>query len=202
MKVVFLAHQFRDGEGISEYCKDLAGYLVQEGHEASIVAFEDGSDYSADDRVDVHRVPLNFSGDNMFNWAMMLNNEIKGQVSSLMEEEDIDLIHANEWTTVPGAITLSRHLERPLVVTLHSTENERGFDGEHSGMISELEWKAGRDADQLLTTKRDTRDSLIFDLDVPEDKIEVVDPYDEGWEERVLSRYQLILNKREEAVAR
>jgi glycogen synthase len=189
MKAVLLSREFSDGEGVSEYCKTIAESLVERGHQAGVVAFEDGSHYSVDDRVEVARVPLHFEGDNIFTWAMMLNNEIKGVVNRCENVDEIDVIHANDWATVPGGITLANHLEVPLVVTIHSTENERGFEGEHAGMISEMEWKAGFEADRVLATNGGTENSLKFDLDVPAEKLETVDPLGDGWTERVIEIY-------------
>jgi glycogen synthase len=184
-----MARQFSDGEGVSEYCKSIAERLVEEGHKATIVSFEDGSHFSIREEVNVVRVPLHFDGDNMFNWAMMLNTEINGAVKGACDPEEIDLIHANDWATVPGGTTLAKHLEVPLVTTVHSTENERGFNGGHAQMISELEWKAGFESQKVLATNHGTKNSLLFDLDMPEDKVEVVDPYSDGWLERMIEIY-------------
>ena len=162
MNVVLLSKQLKDGEAISEYTKNIAEKLVQEGHEATIISFDDGSYYSIDDRVDVVRFPLHFDGDNIYNWSMMMNNEMKGQVMGLLEEKDFDLIHANDWTTVPGAVAISKHLEKPMVITIHSTENERGFEGEQAEMISELEWQGAYESDQVLVTKEDTKNSVLY----------------------------------------
>jgi len=189
LKVLLLSKEFRDGEGISEYCKSISSYLVENGHEAAIVSFDDGSYYSVDERVDVYRVPVHFDGDSIYSWAMVLNNELKSRARELFEEDEFDLIHANDWTTVPGGVALSQHLEKPLVVTIHSTENERGFQGDHAPLISELEWQGTFEADTVLATKHDTRDSLVFDLDVPGEKVEVIDPYSGEWEKRVLNSY-------------
>lgn len=199
MKVLFLSKDFRDGEGISEYCKSIAHFLVEEGHEAAIVSFEDGTHYSVDDRIEVHRVSVHFEGDNIYNWSMVLNNELKRQARELMEEEDFDIVHANDWTTVPGGVALSKYAEIPLVVTIHSTENERGFEGEHAAVISELEWQGTFEADKVLATKHDTRSSLIFDLDVPEEKLEVVDPYHGEWETKILNSYKELHKNKVEA---
>ncbi|MFB6212977.1 MAG: glycosyltransferase [Candidatus Nanohaloarchaea archaeon] len=201
MKVLLLSKDFRDGEGISEYCKSIAERLVEEGHEASIVSFEDGSHYSVDDRVEVRRVPVHFEGDNIYNWAMVLNNELKQQARQVFDEEGFDLVHANDWTTIPGGVMVSKHLEKPLIVTIHSTENERGFEGDHAALISELEWQGSFEADTVLATKDDTRNSLVFDLDVPDDKVEVIDPYSEGWQERILKKYGESMEHKEEAEA-
>lgn len=193
MKALLLSKDFRDGEGISEYCKSIAEYLVENGHEATIVSFEDGSHYSVDERVEVRRVPVHFEGDNIYNWAMVLNNELKQQVRKVFDQEGFDIIHANDWTTIPGGVTMSRHLEKPLVVTIHSTENERGFEGEHGALISELEWQGGFEANLVLATRHGTADSLKFDLDVPEEKLGVIDPYSEGWQDRILNKYKELM---------
>lgn len=201
MKVLFLSKEFRSGEGISEYCKSVAEHLVAEGHEASIVAFDDREDYGIDDRVEVRKVPLYFEGDNLYNWAMMLNNELKKHSRELIEEDEYDIIHANDWVTVPGGTALSRHLEIPLVVTVHSTENERGFGGEHAELISELEWQGTFEADKVLVTKEETKNSVLFDLDVPGEKVEVIDPYSADWESRILKQYGKTIKQEEQKLA-
>ncbi|MFB6291884.1 MAG: glycosyltransferase family 4 protein [Candidatus Nanohaloarchaea archaeon] len=201
MKVVLLSRSFADGEGISEYCKGIAEHLVDNGHEAAIVAFEDGSYYSIDDRVEVYRVPIDFEGNNIYNWSMMMNNELKRKVREIQEEEDFDLIHANDWTTVPGGVALTKHTEKPLVLTIHSTENERGFEGDHAEMISELEWQGAFESDRVFVTKEDTKNSVLFDLDVPGEKLEIVDPYEGGWQQRILDNYRSLVEQEKEVVA-
>lgn len=197
MKILLLSKDFRDGEGVTEYCKAIAEKLVAEGHEATVVSFDDGSHYTVDDRVEVRRVPVHFEGDNIYNWAMVMNNELKRKSREVFEQEGFDIVHANDWTTIPGGVTVAKHLEKPLVVTIHSTENERGFEGEHGELISELEWQGSFEADRVLATKQDTADSLKFDLDVPEEKLEVIDPYSDGWRERVLKQYRVLMEHRE-----
>lgn len=198
MNIVLLSKQFRDGESVSEYTKNIAEYLVDEGHDITVISFDDGSYYSIDDRVSVERFPLHFDGDNIYNWSMMMNNEMKGRVKELMGEEEFDVIHANDWTTIPGGVSLSKHTEVPLALTLHSTENERGFGGEHSEVISELEWQGAYEADRVFVNKEDTKNSVLFDLDTPEEKLELIDPLSEGWQKRVLNKYrELVKHKKE-----
>ena len=198
MNILLLSKEFHDGEAVSEYTKNIAEYLVDQDHEATIISFDDGSYYSVSDEVEVERFPLHFEGDNLYNWSMMMNNEMKGRVTELMEDEEFDLIHANDWTTVPGGVALSKYNELPLVLTLHSTENERGFGGEESGVISELEWQGVYEAHKVLVNKGETRNSALFDLDAPENKLEMIDPLGEKWQKTVLNNYRKLLdNKRE-----
>lgn len=196
--VLILSKQIKDGEPVSEYVKSLASYLVEEGLEVSIVSFDDGSYFSLDDRINVYRFPLHFEGSNIFNWSMMMNNEIKGQVIDNIDTDSIDIIHANDWTTAPAGVSLSKHLERPLFFTVHSTEQERGFGTEQSQVISELEWQAVYESDKVFANNQDTRDSLVFDLDAPEDKIDVISPLEEGWESRVLKTYRELVKLKQE----
>ena len=198
MNILLLSKQLKDGDAISEYIKNIAQELVDRGHEATIISFDDGSYYSLDERVDVVRFPLHFDGGNLYNWSMMMNNEMKGKVIELLEDRDFDLIHANDWTTVPGAVAISKHTEKPMAITVHSTENERGFGGEHSEMISELEWQGVYESDHVLVTKEDTKNSVLFDLDAPEDKISLIDPFEDGWREKILSMYRELVKQKKQ----
>ena len=194
MKILLLSKELRDGEAVSEYVKNLAEYLVSENHEVIIVSFDDGSYYSIDERVKVNRFPLNFEGDNLYNWSMMMNNEMKGQVVKETDVEQFDVIHANDWTTVPGAVSLSKQYETSFVLTLHSTENERGFGSEESEVISELEWQGTYEAEKIIVNRDETRNSVLFDLDTPEEKLEMIDPLGEGWQHMILNTYKEVTN--------
>lgn len=201
MKVLLITHRFHDGEAAAEYAKTISEKLIEEGHNVAIVSFKDGH-YSVPEEVEVLRVDLTFEGDNFFNWSMMLNNELKGAATDVFGDEQPDIIHCVDWTTIPGGVTLSKHYGEPLVVTFQSTENERGFEGEHAGMISELEWQGSFEADKVLATTEDTKNSLLFDLDVPENKIEVLDPYEGGWKQRILKIYESLHKDKKEVNAK
>lgn len=198
MKVLFLTRCFGEGEAATEYVKAVAHELVEQGDEAVVVAFDDGAYYSVDDRVEVRRVGLPFEGDNMYNWSMMMNNELKKEAREAFKDEEPDVIHSIDWTAVPGGVALSRHLDTPLVVTFQSTENERGFGGEQAGVISELEWQGAFEAEKAIATSEDTKNSLLFDLDVPEEKIDIIDPFSDNWQKRVLNSYRDTIKQEKE----
>lgn len=189
MKVLFLARKFSDGDDVSEYVKYLTETLVQKGHEATVLAFDDGSHFSVHEDVDVVRTDLHYEGDSLYSWSMMLNNEMKQIAREIIEDEGYDVVHANDWLTVPGATALREHLEVPFVLTVHSTENERGFSDPNSPVISELEWKGCNKADKVLVHSEDTFNSLIHDLDVSEEKILFEEAISESWPETALNTY-------------
>jgi len=193
VRIALLARKFEDGDPVSEYVKHIAEYLVQNGSEACILAFDDGAHYSVDERVEVYRVPLHYEGESLYSWSMMMNNELKGEARQLFEEQEFDIIHANDWMTVSGATALKASLDRPVVLTLHSTEHERGFHSENSSMISELEWKGCRDADAVIANNNDTYNSVLYDLDVNESKLERISPFDDAWQEMILKTYRELI---------
>lgn len=197
MKIVFITRKFEGGRAEAEYAKSVAHEVVEDGGEAAIVSYDDGTHYSVDEKVDVYRVDLPFEGDNLFNWSMVLNNELKRQAREAFEEEP-DIIHVVDWTAIPGGVALSKTYDIPLVVTFQSTENERGFHGDHAEVISELEWDGAFEADLAIATSDDTKNSLLFDLDVPEDKLEIIDPYRSEWEKKVLNNYRELLDQKKE----
>ena len=197
MKILILSKVFRDGEAITEYVKELAKSAVEKEHQVTILSFDDKSYYSVHDQVNVERVPLNFEGDNIYNWSMILNNELKREATRLMQENEYDIIHANDWTTIPGATTLSQHTQKPFLLTIHSTENQRGFQADHSEVISELEYQGTREAEHIITTNHDTKNSVLFDLSLDNSKVTVADPYDQNWTETVLNKYKDILKQEE-----
>lgn len=198
MKVLFLTRCFGEGEAGTEYVKAVAHELVNQGDGAVVVAFDDGAYYSVDERVEVRRVGLPFEGDNMYNWSMMMNNELKKEAREAFKDEEPDIIHSIDWTAVPGGVALSRRLDTPLVVTFQSTENERGFGGEQAGVISELEWQGAFEAEKAIATSEDTKNSLLFDLDVPEEKIDIIDPFSDNWQKRVLNSYRDTIKQEKE----
>lgn len=197
MRIVYLVKNFTDGDEMSEYVKSLAEYMASKGHQPLVISFDDKSHYTVSDEVEVRRFPLHFDGDSLYTWAMMMNNEMKAKVKEAIEDKEIDIIHSNDWTAAPGGVTLSKHLEKPFFLTIHSTENQRGFQGENSGLISELEWQGSFEADHVFANNHDVKNSLLFDLDLSDDKVSVADPLHEGWQQRILNKYRENLNKEE-----
>ncbi|HJW96701.1 MAG TPA: glycosyltransferase family 4 protein, partial [archaeon] len=139
-KVLLLSREFVDGESTSEYSRSLANFLSENGIEVHIVCFGNPVSEESTGRIHVHKVPLLIHGDNLFNWSMLMNNELKRRSREIFDGIGFDIIHGNDWITSTAAISLAKLTEKPLIVTIHSTEKERGFGTPHSGMISDLEW--------------------------------------------------------------
>jgi hypothetical protein len=189
-KVLLLSREFVDGESTSEYSRSLADFLSENGIEVHIVCFGNPDSEESTGRIHVHRVPLLIHGDNLFNWSMLMNNELKRRAREIFEGEGFDVIHGNDWVTSTAAISIAKLTEKPLIVTIHSTEKERGFGMPHSGMISDLEWWLTYEAGCVLSNNERTCWSLKSDLQLPEEKVRLIDPMKEGWQKEVLAIYQ------------
>jgi len=63
-------------------------------------------------------------------------------------------------------------------------------------LISELEWKGGFEAERVFATNEDTKNSLLFDLEVPGEKVVVADPYAPEWQQTILKQYDEIKHKK------
>lgn len=192
-KVLLLNREFVGSESVSEYTRSLAAFLAGKGIEVHIVCFGNSApEEKIGERVHVHRVPLLIHGDSLFNWSMLMNNELKRRAREIFEDKGFDVIHGNDWITATSAISLAKFTEKPLVVTIHSTEKERGFGVKHSGMISEMEWMVAYEAGVVLANNGTTYSLLKSDFQIPEEKIRLVNPLKQGWQSEVLEVYEKI----------
>jgi len=190
-KVLFLTREFVNGESISEYVRSLALFLADKGIEVHIVCFSNSlEETKLGESIHVHKVPFLIHGNNFFNWSMLMNNELKRKSREIFEWKGFDIIHGNDWVTSTSAISMAKFTEKPLIVTIHSTEKERGFSTNHSGMISDMEWWLTYEAGCVLSNNESTYNSLRNDLQLPEEKIKLVSPLRKGWQNEVLEIYE------------
>ena len=193
LNILLISRKLVAGENVSEYVKYLSEYLVDSGHKVTLAVLESGSGPSLDKEVSVESIHTDFDSGDFYNQIMMLNNYVK----SLDELEDFDLVHANDWSTVPAAVSVSSYQEIPMFFTLHSTEYERGFGDQHSQSISDMELKGVENAEVVFVNREETRKSVVNDLGLSEEKIDFVDPLSEAWQNKVESIYQETQDNRE-----
>jgi Starch synthase catalytic domain. len=193
MKILVISRKLSDGEDVSEYVKYLTTYLADAGHKVTLAIFEEDCSSEFSERVSVEVFSSKFDSEDFYNRTMMLNNRVK----SILEEYDFDLVHANDWSTVSAGISVSGRQEIPLFVTLHSTENQRGFANKHSSSISEMEWKGVYNSEKVFVNNKKSINSVLDDLDAPRDKVELIDPISDHWPEKVLKTYRKALNREE-----
>ena len=187
-RILLLAKDFNG----NEYVRRLGSFLAKQGKRVDLIYF-DSSEKTEQIEVNfnAHSITLILNADNIFNWAMLMNNEIKRKGRELSNKLEFDIIHGNDWITAPAAMTLKKLTEKPLVMTIHSTEHVRGFGGPHGGIISDLEWWSSFEADYIISCDEKTFNSLRNDLKIPDSKLALIRPV-EDWERKILDIYELV----------
>jgi glycogen synthase len=192
MKILIISRRLSDGEDVSEYLKYLIKHLADSGHQVTLAILEEDCSSKFSENVSVEAFSSKFDSKDFYNRTMMLNNRVK----SILDEHDFDLVHVNDWSTVSAGISVSGRQEIPLFMTLHSTENQRGFGNKHSSSISEMEWRGVYNAEKVFVNDKEAMNSVVNDLDAPRDKVELIDSISDHWPEKLLNAYRKALNKK------
>ena len=101
-------------------------------------------------------------------------------VNELIKKEGLkyDVVVAHDWLSAMGGITVKRETGLPLAFHVHSTEKGRTM-GNGSSVVSNIELRAGKLADMVVTVSYAMKDELV-QLGFPREKIHVsyngVDP--------------------------
>ena len=95
-------------------------------------------------------------------------------VEAIAEEEQFDLIHAHDWTTIPAAIALKNKFHKPLIVHVHITEFDK-TGGEHADPeVYQIEYEGFKQADMIIAVSNFVKRRLINKYYVDPEKIRVV----------------------------
>jgi hypothetical protein len=126
-------------------------------------------------------------------WALTLTIEFERIVSDIYYSQDggLDLIDAQEWMTVPAAVSIKRALEIPFVFTVQSLEDHRSRGSEHpfNQAIKNLEWLGFYESEKIIVKSSGMKDEVVRIYRVPPEKIHVINPNSPGWISELVSIY-------------
>jgi glycogen(starch) synthase len=96
-------------------------------------------------------------------------------VASMIEGREFDIVHAHDWLTFRAAMRVKEKRGCPIILHVHSVEADRS-GSPHGGnpMVREIEEMAMMMADRVIAVSQHTKNCIIRDYGIPEDKIEVV----------------------------
>jgi hypothetical protein len=199
-RVLFLTWEYppRMFSPIAGYCKDLTDKL-SEKMDVIVVTFDDfkasKSNFSMEKEglyVFYVKNPINPTPSPLL-WSLTLSSEMERVASDIWYELDkgIDVIHANDWITLPSAISLKKAFNIPMLVTLHSIEPMRvqGSDP-YIESIKKIEWQGTYDSDAVIVNNLSMKYELMKSYKVPEEKIEICKPDWDGWHKDVMAVYE------------
>ncbi|MGI0132602.1 MAG: glycosyltransferase family 4 protein [Thermoplasmata archaeon] len=94
-------------------------------------------------------------------------------IGGLTDLSTVDVIHVHDWFGTVGAASLAHRLDRPLVMTMHSTEFDRTLGHPDPDILERERWGLAS-ADRVIAVSRHLKDQLIHRYDVPAQRIQVV----------------------------
>jgi len=180
MKVCMLTWEFppRIVGGIARHCLGLAKALARENLEVHVVTldFPGAPLYEDVEGVKVHRTRIELGHPTFTVWAFLFNHFMEKEAAYLNRVNDFDVIHIHDWLTAPSGISCKYYWNKPLVLTVHSTEVGRvqGLRSPDSYLIDGLEWWMTYEATRVIVVSDSVKWELQNHFHLPEEKIEVI----------------------------
>jgi len=95
-------------------------------------------------------------------------------VGRLAESREYDVVHAHDWLTFRAGLRAKQVRNVPLILHVHSVERDRAGGQDGNPLVREIEETAMLLADRILAVSQLTKDAIMRDYAIPDDKIEVV----------------------------
>src|SRR4030043_342195 len=188
--------------GLGTYAAEITRKFVLNDHDVTVFTMNDDAGYMPTREIwrgiEIHR-PLHIDisdslpdviAEDIRKWGrgihffgkLMVYNYLSAAklVNELIKKEGMkyDIVVAHDWLSAMGGITVKRETGLPLAFHVHSTEKGRTM-GNGSGGVSNIELRAGKMADMVVTVSYAMKDELVG-LGFPKEKIQVsyngVDP--------------------------
>ena len=95
-------------------------------------------------------------------------------VAKIAESKEFDIIHAHDWLTFRAGMLAKQVTGKPLIVHVHATQYDQSAGGHGNPLAREIENQAFSMADQIFAVSQHTKNIIINEYGVHEDKIHVV----------------------------
>lgn len=155
----------------SSFIQGIARTLSR-NHQVYVVTYDTYASIEGENP-EVHRVPFGLNSNSLFNWALLMNTDLKAVCSKIIREKKIDVVHGFEWPVVPTAIAMKKLYDLPLIVTLNSTEHQRsGLHETDANLICDMEWWGCYEADTVLASQ-DSVHEIARNYAPPENKLKI-----------------------------
>jgi glycosyltransferase involved in cell wall biosynthesis len=103
--------------------------------------------------------------------VFQIQKEYEKAVSGLVEEHEYDVIHAHDWLTFRAGLRARELSGKPLIVHVHSIESDRAGNKPGHPLVHEIEGIGLMLADQIIAVSEHTKQKIIKEYDIPQDKI-------------------------------
>ncbi len=170
--------------GLGRHVAALSRDLAAAGHEVHVIT-RDHPDQPAPreewlEGVHVVRVteaPPVIPFDDLIPWVLAFNNRVQSAAAKVVQEYEIDVIHAHDWLVGYAAAGIKDAFGIPLVATIHATEYGRhqGYlPGPMNKLIHQMEWWLTYEARRVITCSKYMRKQVREIFQLPGGKVDVV----------------------------
>lgn len=95
-------------------------------------------------------------------------------VSKMVKYAEFDILHAHDWLTFRAAMAAKMITNKPLIVHVHATEYDRSGGNSGNPLVRDIEYNGLMMADRIMAVSAATKQTIVREYGIPEDKIEVV----------------------------
>ena len=180
MKIGKLSWEFppRVVGGIARHCEGLAKALVQQGHEVHLFTldFPGSPSYEEMDGIKVYRASTELGHPNFLTWVLLFNHFLEKKMAEISQSVDFDVMHVHDWLAAFAGISFKRYQQKPMILTVHSTEVGRaqGLHSADSFSIDGIEWWATYEADKVIVCSQSMKNEICGHFNLPWDKVDVI----------------------------
>ena len=182
MKILMLTWEYppRIVGGVARVVYDLSHRLIKDGHEVTVITYNEGNspEFEDDKGVQVYRVnDYMINANTLIDWVMQMNFNMIAKANQIMSENGyFDVIHAHDWLVTYAAKTLKNSYNLPIVATIHATEAGRngGIHDELQRYLNDTEWLLTYEAAEVIVNSNYMKSELQRLFGLPYEKINVV----------------------------
>ncbi len=179
MKICLLSWEFppRIVGGIARHVFGLAKALAKDGHDVGVVTldFPGAPDYEEIESFKIYRSKTEVGHPNFLVWAFLFNHFLEKRLATAERDFNFDLIHVHDWLAAPAGIGFKHFMNKPLICTMHSTEDGRSsLHHPDSYMIDGLEWWACYEAARIIVTSNSMKGEICNHFKMPGKDVDVI----------------------------
>jgi glycogen(starch) synthase len=95
-------------------------------------------------------------------------------VARLVDTREFDVIHAHDWLTFKAAMLAKHVTGKPMIAHVHATQFDQSAGGHGNPEVREIEYNALMMADQVFAVSQHTKNVIVREYGIDENKIHVV----------------------------
>ncbi len=166
--------------GISSHVNDLSLALARRGIEVHVVTcdFPGAPEYEQVQGVNGYRFNSKMPSYSFLQWVFSMNQNMAEKATDVInsQNENIDVIHAQDWLVADAATKVREAFDKPLVSTIHATEVGRrgGIHNEYQRTINEVERHLISQSSRVICCSSYMAHQVSQTFSVPQEKLRII----------------------------